>query len=141
VLDSRRLVTIARHGLFMALGAVVLFVAADRAFGADLARSRTLIFTALVFSQLAHALNSRSDSQSLVSLGVRGNSLLLAAVLSGLALQWMVTAVPPLARALGVVALAPRDWALAALTGALPLVGMEFEKAWRRTYRSRSWTQ
>jgi hypothetical protein len=40
-----------------------------------------------------------------------------------------------------VVALAPRDWALAALTGALPLVGMEFEKAWRRTYRSRSWTQ
>ena len=132
VLDARRLITIGRHGLFMALGAVALFVAADRALGADLARSRTLIFTALVFSQLAHALNSRSESQSLASLGVRGNGLLFAAVLSGVAVQWTVTAVPFLARALGVVPLTLHDWGLAALTGALPLAGMEFEKAWRR---------
>jgi Ca2+-transporting ATPase len=131
VLDGSRLITIGRHGLFMALGAFALFVGAERALGADLTRARTLIFTALVFSQLAHALNSRSESQSLASLGVRGNGLLFAAVLSGVALQWTVTAVPFLARGLGVVPLTLHDWGLAALTGALPLAGMEFEKAWR----------
>jgi Ca2+-transporting ATPase len=136
ILDARRLMTIGRHGLFMAIGAFVLFVAANGALGADLTRARTLIFTALVFSQLAQALNSRSESRSLASLGVRGNRLLFAAVLSGVTLQWLVTAVPPLARGLGVVPLSPHEWMLAALTGALPLAGMEFEKAWRK-----SWTQ
>ena len=114
----------------MALGAFALFVGAERALGADLTRARTLIFTALVFSQLAHALNSRSESQSLASLGVRGNGLLFAAVLSGVALQWTVTAVPFLARAWRRATDAARLGAGGA-DRALPLAGMEFEKVAR----------
>jgi P-type Ca2+ transporter type 2C len=131
LLSSRQLLTIGRHGLFMALGSIGLFAGAGMALGLDLERARTLCFVSLVFSQLAHALNSRADRHSLLQLRA-GNPALLWGVAASVSLQVLVTSVPWLAAILRVVPLTAPEWLLASATGALPLAGMEAEKAWRR---------
>ena len=94
LIDRGRLRTAGRQALFMAAGALALFALARGPLGLDLDRSRALAFTGLVFSQLAHALNSRSERLSLLALGPLTNPALLGAVGLAVALQVLITVVP-----------------------------------------------
>lgn len=129
ILERDRLFLMGAQGLFMALVTILSFVYCLYSMDNDLERARTVTFTVLVFVQLAHAFNCRSDGESLFSIGPLTNKALLwAAGLSG-ALQVFIIALPP---AHAVFKVAPFDavhWFLVFGVGLMPLLAMELWKA------------
>ena len=116
------------QGFFMAL--LTLGVFACALYGTDhrLETARTLAFTVLVFAQLAHAFNCRSDRYSLFRIGWGTNPKLLWAVGGSALLQVAITLHPWTREVFKAAMLTPAQWALAVGVGLLPLVAME---AWK----------
>ncbi|HSC27430.1 MAG TPA: cation-translocating P-type ATPase [Vicinamibacterales bacterium] len=125
--DLRRFVAISRHGLFMAAAPLAAY-AWELGNGAGLPEARGVAFSILVLSQLAHALNSRHERESLLTLGPFGNRLLVAACGAAAAIQVAIMAVPPVQSIFGVAPLSFGQWGLAIGLGLLPIAGMELEK-------------
>jgi Ca2+-transporting ATPase len=78
--------------------------------GPAIDRARTVAFATIVMFQLLFAFVSRSDTQSLRSLGLLSNRKLLLAVGASFLLQLLVIYVPMLNRPFGTVALGWEDW-------------------------------
>lgn len=97
---------------------------------------RTLLFNTLTLSQMANALAIRSNRESLFSLGLRSNMLLVYAVLLTLALQIAVIYVPFMQNIFGTVALSARDFGLTLALSAVMFVAIELEK-WIQRRRAR----
>jgi Ca2+-transporting ATPase len=93
---------------------------------------QTMVFTSLAFAQVAQALAARSDSESLLRSGLRGNPVLNAMAALVVALQLAVIYVPGLNDFFGVQALGPLHLAAAAASGALVLAVLEAAKRGRR---------
>ena len=93
---------------------------------------RTILFTTLTLSQMAHAIAVRSSRESLFSLGLLSNKVLLFAVSLTFVLQMLVVYVPFLQGVFGTIAL--NGWELAASLGLSLLVfaAVEVEKWVRR---------
>ena len=96
--------------------------------------ARTTLFTALVFMQLANALNSRSDTGSALH-HLFANGWLWASIALGVLSQIAVVHVPLLQSAFGTTHLAPAHWALAIGAGLTVLAFEEIVKAVRRMAR------
>ena len=96
---------------------------------------QTLLFTTLIFGQLALALGVRSETRSLWRVGLFSNPALLAAVLFTVALQLAVVYLPALQKVLGTTALPARDLLVAVLSGASILVAVE---GWKWALRMRA---
>jgi Ca2+-transporting ATPase len=126
-LDRHRLVTIARHGFFMAAAPLLAYAWVLQQ-GAPIARARGLAFSILVFSQLAHAFNSRHERTSIFTLGPLSNRALVLACVSAALMQLAILTFPPLRPIFNVAPLGPVEWGLALGLGALPIAGMELEK-------------
>jgi Ca2+-transporting ATPase len=96
---------------------------------------QTLLFTTLVFSQMALALGVRSESRALWIVGFRSNPAMLAAVLLTIVLQLAVVYVPFLQAIFGTTALPVSDLLIAVGAAVAVLVLVELWK-WgnRRTY-------
>ena len=99
----------------------------------------TMIFTTLAFLQVGQALASRSSRESLFTLGLRSNTLLLAMTILTIALQLLVIYVPFLDQFFDVVPLSAADLLLAAVLGTVVFWAIEIEKWLLR--RSDSQTQ
>jgi Ca2+-transporting ATPase len=134
VLTRPRIRLIARQGFFLAVFPLLLFVVSLRG-GADLVQARTVLFSALVFSQLSHAFNCRSDTALLLDLGISTNRPLLYAVTATALLQAGIVLVPAAHQVLDITTLTPAQWGLAVTVGVMPVAGMELEKVWRRWRR------
>jgi Ca2+-transporting ATPase len=131
-LTPRRLRLLFGQGLLIALLALAVFAYSLDGRDGDLQRARTLAFTAMVFAQLFHAFNCRSDRHSLFALGLGTNRPLVWAAIGSALLQTAIL-LHPAARDL--FKAAPFDlehWALAMGLGLLPLLAMEFWKAVKR---------
>ena len=89
---------------------------------APLAHARTMSFTTLALAQLFHLGNARSEMDVISFRRAVSNPYALGAVALTLALQWGAVAVEPLARVLGLVPLAARDWMLALGLALVPAV-------------------
>ena len=89
---------------------------------------QTMIFTTLAFLQIGQALASRSDRESVFSLGIRSNLTLTILILVVLGLQLAVLYWPFLERFFQIVPLSPRDLLVAAAFGSLSLAAIEIEK-------------
>lgn len=92
----------------------------------------TMVFMTLTLSQLGHALAVRSNRDSLFTLGLRSNPLLLAAVLMTLTLQMAVVYLPPFQALFGTVPLAMADLALCLTLSTIVFWAVELEKWWLR---------
>jgi len=105
---------------------------------ADLGTWQTMVFSTLVFAQMAHVLAIRSSRDSLLRIGLRSNPQLLGAVVITVLLQLVVVYWPPVGRILGTVPLALEELLLSAALGLLVLCAVELEK-WltRRSWPSR----
>ena len=103
----------------------------------DIAHARTLAFHTLVLFSLVGVLCARSDTASVLR-GLFSNAWLWASIALALALQGLVLHLPALQRAFGTVALAPRDWAVAALVASTLAVARELQKAWYRRADARA---
>ena len=95
---------------------------------------QTVLFTTLVFTQLAVALEARSEQESLFRIGLFRNPLMVLAVLLTVSLQLVVVYLPPAQRVFDTVAMPAGDLALASGLAVLVLLLVE---AWKAVRRSR----
>jgi Ca2+-transporting ATPase len=129
ILERGRLIMMFAQGLFIALVTTLSFVYCLYGMDQDLDRARTLTFTILVFAQLAHAFNCRSDNRSVFALGFLTNKALLFGVMASVGLQAAIIFSPPIQRIFKVTPFDPQHWLLALGIGLLPLIAMELWKA------------
>ena len=95
---------------------------------APAAERRTMVFTVLCFSQLAHVLAIRSERESLFRLGLFSNRPLLLAVVGTVGLQLAALYVPALSRALKTQALGTLQLAVAVGLASVIFWVVELEK-------------
>jgi len=95
---------------------------------AGIAHWQTMVFTALTFTQLAHVMVIRSDSESLVTIGFASNRPLLITVILTLALQLALIYVPVLAGVFNTVPLSIFELSLCVACAALIFAAVEVEK-------------
>jgi Ca2+-transporting ATPase len=126
--DARDLRLIPMQGLVIAAATLTSFALVLHGFGESLATARTFAFSVLTLSQLAHALNCRSQTRSFFALGPFSNPWLLYAVGVSLLLHLGIIYVPFLQPIFHTVPLGFRDWALMLAFSALPLAFMEIYK-------------
>lgn len=100
------------------------------------ATANTMAFATLTFSQLFHAFDVRSESQSLFRLGISSNPAMNKAFLVGMALQLSVLLFPPLMDLFQVCPLSPLEWGCVLSLAVLPIVFCEIEKSFRRLSKS-----
>jgi Ca2+-transporting ATPase len=112
-------------GLFMSIVAVAVGVLSYRAGYADW---QTLLFTTLIFAQLALALEVRSETNSLFHIGLFSNPPMVWAILTVLVLQMAVIYVPFLQNIFGTHPLDLGGLGIAAGAGLVVLVGAEIWK-------------
>lgn len=112
-----------------ALGAGLLYF--DPANTAD-RRWQTIIFTSLAFMQMGQALASRSSSESLFSMGLMSNPVLLGLVLLTIVAQITVVYLPVLDRFFQVTPLQWDEMLLCAGLGLATFLLLEAEKMWLR---------
>ncbi len=95
-------------------------------------RWRTMVFTTLAFSQMAHVMAIRSNTESIFSVGVLSNRWLAAAVGGTVLLQLMVVYVPSFNRIFDTFPLSLGDLVVATLLSSVVLAAVEAEKYLRR---------
>lgn len=95
---------------------------------------QTLLFTALIFSQVALVLGVRSERRPLWKIGLLSNRAMLGAVLLTFVLQLAVVYLPFLRTILGTTVMPARDLLIAVLSGAFVLVSAE---VWKWVLRRR----
>ena len=93
---------------------------------------QTLLFTTLIFSQLALALGVRSETSALWTIGLLSNRAMLGAVVLTVVLQLAVIYVPVLQAIFDTTAMPVRDLVVAALAGLTMLLAVE---AWKWVLR------
>jgi Ca2+-transporting ATPase len=140
ILERGRLIMMFAQGLFIALVTILAFMYCLYGMDQDLDRARTLTFTILVFAQLAHAFNCRSDNRSIFALGFLTNKTLLFGVMASVGLQAAIIFSPPIREIFKVTQFDPQHWLLALGIGLLPLVAMELWKAGQRNLKNKETT-
>jgi P-type Ca2+ transporter type 2C len=110
---------------FLALGLGLLYH--DPARPSDM-KWQTMMFTSLAFLQVGQALGSRSSRESLLSLGLFSNRLLLLLVLLTIGLQLMILFVPFFHDVFGITPLNSLDLILCTGLGFVLLLALEAEK-------------
>ncbi len=95
-------------------------------------RWRTMVFTTLAFSQMAHVMAIRSSTDSLFTVGVLSNRWLAAAVAGTVVLQLVVVYVPLFNRLFDTLPLSAGDLILATLLASVVFAVVEIEKVIRR---------
>ena len=89
---------------------------------------QTMVFTSLTFAQMAHILVIRSERVSLFKLGLRSNTLLLAAVALTIVLQLAVVYLPFLQQVFQTSALPAKDLVLCVLLSSTVAAAVEIAK-------------
>ena len=90
---------------------------------------QTVLFSTLIFAQLALALEVRSEKRSLFSIGLFSNRPMVAAVSIGIALQLALIYVPFLQRIFDTESLSAPDLALAFAAALIVIAAVEVQKA------------
>ncbi len=112
-------------GLLM--GGIVLAIQAW-AYHSGSAHWQSMVFTVLTLAQLAHVLAIRSERESLFSIGLWSNRLLLGAVVLTVVLQLAILYVPALNRIFKTAPLDAAELALCVMGAAAIFVAVEIEK-------------
>lgn len=99
---------------------------------AQLPNWQTLLFTTLTISQMAHATAIRSSRESIFTLGLMSNPMLVGAVALTLALQLLVIYWAPLANIFGTTPLRAGELALSLGLSAFVFLAVEIEKLIKR---------
>ncbi len=97
-------------------------------FGENMAHARTLAFSSLVFVQLAHTFNARSEKRSIFDIGFFSNKYLIGAVLLSVGLQLAVVYTPVLQPLFETVSLNVKDWGLILALSSIVIFFAELKK-------------
>lgn len=135
VITRQTALLILAQGSFIALCSLAAFAFVLFVEDEGLPRARTTAFVVLACSQLFHALNCRSQTDSLFKIGILTNiKLVLAAAISFL-LQMMVVYVPFFQTIFKTESLRFIDWIMVVVISSLPLWAMELIKVVNKRFR------
>jgi Ca2+-transporting ATPase len=123
------------QGGFIALCSLVAFAFVLFVEGEDLPRARTAAFVVLACSQLFHALNCRSQTESLFKIGILTNTKLVLASAVSFLLQMAVVYVPFFQTVFKTESLRFIDWIMVVVLSSLPLWAMELIKVINKKFR------
>lgn len=125
IFDKGMITRIIYQGIMVGTLTLAAFV-----FGSQrsLEAGRTMAFTVLALSQLAHAFNVRSNRQSVFKMGLLSNRYLLGAVTLSALLVFAVLEVPLLASVFKVTALSAAEWKMVGILSLAPVVVVEAVK-------------
>ncbi len=134
VLSGRKMLTLLWQGSILAAGALAAFFLTrywlyDHLFVAEVdgvmqgeSCVQTAVFCTLVFSQLMHAYNCRSEHVSFFRMKFFDNRMLPLALAASLALQLLVVTVPPLMEAFNTGYLSAAAWLVVAACSVMPVL-------------------
>ena len=115
---------IVEAGLLMS----ILVLAGFYFFGGSGRHATTLAFSLLVFVQLAHTINCRSEKKSIFEIGIFSNKYLVGAVLLSVVLQLSIVYIPVLQPLFKTVPLTGGDWILILVLSSLIVIVGELKK-------------
>lgn len=99
---------------------------------------QSMVFVTLTLQQLGIALALRSQTRSIVSVGLRGNPFLLLSLVGNAFLLWLAVSWGPLANLLGTRSLTGQELAICLVAATAAPAGLETAKAWARRQTRRS---
>jgi len=126
------------QGLFIALCTLFAFGFVLFYENESIAAARTAAFMVLACSQLFHAFNCRSNTESIFKLGFFSNPKLILAVGVSLFLQIIITELPFSHAVFKTTDLGWHDWGLIFILSSFPLWAMEIVKMLRRVLSGKS---
>ena len=107
------------RGVLIGLSTIFAFIFVYRNQPDQLPYAQTVAFATLILAQLIHVFDCRSE-KSIFSRNPFGNMYLVWAVLSSLALMFVVLYYPPLQKVFHTMNIKPRDWLLIGAMACLP---------------------
>ena len=122
------------HGLFISAAALAAYWIGMLVYE-NHDQSMTMTFIVLSISQLSHALNQRSNTESIFKRGQGHNKLLVWALLASAAIVALVVFVPPLMTLFDLVYIEWTEWLICIGLSLFPLVAVEITKAFIRLYQ------
>jgi Ca2+-transporting ATPase len=132
VVTRQRAFLMLAQGVFIAFCSLAAFYFVMFIENEGLPRARTAAFVVLSCSQLFHAFNCRSQTESLFKIGVFTNLKLIWATVISFLLQMMVVYVPFFQTVFKTEMLTTLDWCMVIGISSLPLWAMEIIKAIRK---------
>ena len=137
VLNRQTASAILLQGAFIALCSLSAFILVYYIEKEGIERARTAAFIVLSVSQLYHAFNCRSMTESIFKIGFFTNQKLILAFLVSFMLQVGAVSLPWMKTIFKTEALTLIDWALVLVISSFPLWAMEIVKAVRRRLQMR----
>ncbi len=123
ILSLRKQLQLVTQGTILSLGALAaFFISYYVLFPVHLPMTQTVVFITLVFSQLMHAFNSRSETLAFGEMSHTDNCVLLLALAASAGLQVLAVTFPPAMRLFGTVRVGASGWGLALACSILPVV-------------------
>ena len=122
------------HGLFISAAALAAYWIGMLVYE-NHDQSMTMTFIVLSISQLSHALNQRSNTESIFKRGQGHNKLLVWALLASAAIVALVVFVPPLMTLFDLVYIEWTEWLICIGLSLFPLVAVEITKCFVRLYQ------
>jgi P-type Ca2+ transporter type 2C len=128
---------IAIRGTMIGLGTLIVFIA-GLFLGVNMLGARTMAFTTLVFSQLFHVFDCKSESRGIFEVGIFSNPYLVAAVAISTLMQLSVIYLPPLQVIFKTAPLVGWQWGLILLVAGGPSILIGLYRLARSTWRGRT---
>ena len=125
---------IALHGLFISAASWAAYLIGTYCFEHDHVQAMTMTFLVLSFSQLSHALNQRSNTDSVFKGGQGHNKFLAVALTASAAIVLLVALVPPLQGFFNLTDLNWQEWLISLALSLVPLVAVEISKIFIRIH-------
>ena len=125
---------IALHGLFISAASWAAYLIGTYCFAHDHVQAMTMTFLVLSFSQLSHALNQRSNTDSVFKGGQGHNKFLAVALTASAAIVLLVALVPPLQGFFNLTDLNWQEWLISLALALFPLVAVEISKIFIRIH-------
>lgn len=121
------------HGLFICAAALAAYWIGMLVYE-NHDEAMTMTFIVLSVSQLSHALNQRSNTDSIFKRGQGHNKFLIIALLASAAIIALVVFVPPLMDLFDLVHIGWREWLICIGLSLFPLVAVEISKIFIRIF-------
>lgn len=125
------------RGTMIGLGTLFVFVA-SLFIGVNMLVARTMAFTTLVFSQLFHVFDCKSETRGIFEVGIFSNPYLVAAVAVSTLMQLSVIYLPPLQAIFKTTGLVGWQWGLILVVAGGPSVFIGLYRLVRSTWRGRT---
>ena len=124
------------HGLFISAAALAAYWIGMLVYE-NHDESMTMTFIVLSVSQLSHALNQRSNTDSIFKRGQGHNKFLAITLIASAAIVALVVFVPPLMRLFDLVYIGWTEWLICIGLSLFPLIAVEISKIFIRLYQKK----